>query len=169
MYSYHGLIGEQIPLATGFVLATRRPGVVYFGDAASEEDYALTTFGFAATHRLPVLFVCEDNDLSILTPSKDRRNWNVYDVAASMGLAVANIEDDPSTIHRTVSGLLEQLPAFVNIKTCRHFWHAGIGMDGPPRRDRLREYADTVPGAESIERQAEMDMERLWHERLPRP
>ena len=29
-----------------------------FGDGAAEEDYVLAAMGFAATHKLPVLFVC---------------------------------------------------------------------------------------------------------------
>ena len=162
MYGHHGLIGENIPLATGFCLASKRPTIAYFGDAAAEEDYALTSFGFAATHRLPILYVCEDNDLSILTPIRDRRRWAVHEVAASMGLAAAAIEDDPEAIHDTVQGLLKQLPAFVNVKTCRHLWHAGIGTDGPPRQDRLTEFAGRVPGADSIEATAADSMEGLW-------
>jgi len=41
-FPYHGFIGEHIPLATGYALATHRPTLVYFGDSAAEEDYALT-------------------------------------------------------------------------------------------------------------------------------
>jgi pyruvate dehydrogenase E1 component alpha subunit len=166
MYGHHGLIGENIPLATGHALAAQRPTVVYFGDAAAEEDYALASFGFAATHRLPILYVCEDNDLSILTPTEDRRHWQVQDVAQSMGLAVASIVDDPRIIHETVSGLLNELPAFVNIKTCRHLWHAGVGTDGPPRWDRLDEYRDICLDAQRIEDQVKAYTDELWQEQL---
>lgn len=162
MYPYHGLIGENIPLAVGYALATKRPTAVYFGDGASEEDYALTAFGFAATHQLPILFVCEDNGLSILTKIEERRSWKVLNVAKSMRMQVAEIEDDPDEIFQTVQGLLPRLPAFINIKTCRHHWHAGIGVDGPPERDRLKEYAPCVPDAQRIEQEAMVRAERLW-------
>ena len=168
MYGHHGLIGENIPLATGFSLASRKPTVVYFGDGAAEEDYALSSFGFAATHKLPILYVCEDNDLSILTPVKDRRTWSVCDVAASMHLACAAIDDAPEAIYETVKDLLTRLPAFVGIKTCRHLWHAGVGTDGPPRQDRLNEFRCRVPGAEEIEEQVKDAVERLWQGTLQR-
>ncbi len=163
MYPYHGLIGENIPLAAGYTLASKRPSVVYFGDGASEEDYAITAFGFAVTHQLPMLFVCEDNGLSILTKIEERRNWEVLKVAKSMQMRVAEIEDDPDEIFQTVQGLLPCLPAFVNIKTCRHHWHAGIGVDGPPERDRLKEYAPCVPDAGRIEQEAMARAARIWN------
>jgi len=166
MYGHHGLIGENIPLATGYAFADRKPTVVYFGDAAAEEDYALTSFGFAATHKLPILYVCEDNDLSILTPIKDRRSWNVYDVAKAMGLRTAVIEDEPELIFNTVKDLLKNLPAFINITTCRHLWHVGSGNDGPPKSDRLNEMRNIVPQASKMEEEIKSYVGDLWQERL---
>ena len=166
MYGHHGLIGENIPLATGYALASGRTTVVYFGDAASEEDYALTSFGFAATHKLPILYVCEDNDLSILTPIKARRNWNVYDVTKSMGLASASIQGDPETIYNTVKEMVNDLPAFVNIEVCRHLWHAGANSDGVPECDRLDEMRQIVPDASNIEKEAQYHVKDLWQRRL---
>jgi hypothetical protein len=32
-----------------------------------------------------------------------------------------------------VKQLSNQLPAFLNIFTCRELWHAGTGTDGPPK------------------------------------
>jgi pyruvate dehydrogenase E1 component alpha subunit len=162
MFAYHGLIGEHIPLAAGYALATSQPTVVYFGDAGSEEDYALTAFGFAATHALPVLFVCEDNDLSILTPVRDRRNWQVTDVVRSMGLGCAEVEDDPEQIFQATHALLPRLPAFINVKTCRHLWHAGTGVDGEPAQDRLHLMRDGIVGAHEIEAGAARAARRLW-------
>lgn len=166
MYGHHGLIGENIPIATGYALATGKPTVVYFGDAASEEDYALTSFGFAVTHKLPILYVCEDNDLSILTSIKVRRSWNVYDVTTAMGLASASIGDDPKIILKTVKNLIAHLPAFINIQTCRHLWHVGCGNDGPPKQDRLKEVREVVPKAAEIEEEVRAYVKDLWQRRL---
>lgn len=165
MYGHHGLIGENIPLATGYALASGKPTVAYFGDAASEEDYALTSFGFAVTHKLPILYVCEDNDLSILTPIKDRRNWNVYDVTTAMGLKSRAITDEPSLILDAINELAGNLPAFINIKTCRHLWHAGFGVDGPPKCDRLNEMRNIVPDAKDTEEEVKNYVKDLWQKR----
>ena len=40
------------------------------GDASAEEDYALGALGWASTKELPILFIVEDNNLSILTEKK---------------------------------------------------------------------------------------------------
>jgi acetoin:2,6-dichlorophenolindophenol oxidoreductase subunit alpha len=166
MYGHHGLIGENIPIGTGHAFATRKPTVIYFGDAAAEEDYALTSFGFAATHALPVLYVCEDNDLSILTPIDERRSWQVYELAEAMGLATAHVKDDPGDIYEAARDVLGRLPAFLNIQTCRHLWHMGVGTDGAAQWDRLDEYRDKVPDAQGIENGVKIYVEGLWQEQL---
>lgn len=166
MYGHHGLIGENIPLATGYVLAAGRPTTVYFGDAAAEEDYALTSFGFAATHKLPILYVCEDNGLSILTPISARRNWNIYDVAKAMGLATASVEDEPGILLKATGELIKNLPAFINVKTCRHMWHSGIGNDGPPQMDRLGQMKNKISGAMDTEKEIKDYIRSLWQRQL---
>ena len=40
------------------------------GDASAEEDYVLGALGWASTKKLPILFIVEDNNLSILTEKK---------------------------------------------------------------------------------------------------
>ncbi len=166
MFGHHGLIGENIPLATGFALATNKPTIVYFGDAAAEEDYALSSYGFAVTHKLPILYICEDNDLSILTPIKDRRSWNVYDVCKSMGMRAETLEDDPYIINKQTEYVLNCLPAFLNIKTCRHYWHVGAGMDALPKEDRLDSLRKIIPNADKIESEIKDQMEKIWEKQL---
>ena len=48
MYGHVGLIGDQVPVATGYSIINKKDIVVcYFGDGAAEEDYVLASFGFA--------------------------------------------------------------------------------------------------------------------------
>ena len=94
MYGHHGLIGENVPLAVGAALGNHRPTVCFFGDGAAEEDYVFAAMGYAVTHKLPVLFVCEDNNLSILTPIETRRNWSLTAVAKALGMSAVDITDD---------------------------------------------------------------------------
>lgn len=137
MIGHHGLIGENIPLGVGFALGSGKNTVCFFGDAAAEEDYAFGAMGFASTHKLPVLFICEDNDLSILTHTDVRRNWEMADVASALKIPSVDITDDPWLIAEHTKNLSRDLPAFINVRTCRHFWHTGTGVDGPPEWDRL--------------------------------
>jgi len=137
MFGHHGLIGENVPLAVGYALGTKKNTVCFFGDGAAEEDYVFAAMGFAVTHSLPVLFICEDNDLSILTPVKDRRSWNLSAVAKALGIQAVEIADDPWTIYKTAQDFRGKAPAFINIFTCRANWHVGVGVDAPPEWDRF--------------------------------
>jgi len=137
MFGHSGFMGDQIPIAVGYAMASGERVLAVCGDASVEEDYVFGAMGFAVTHDLPVLFICEDNDLSILTPVATRRSWSMVDVADALGLASVDITDDPWLIAHYVELFLDRLPAFINIRTCRHRWHAGTGTDGPPEWDRF--------------------------------
>ena len=172
MFGHSGLMGDQIPIAVGAALASGSRVLAVMGDASGEEDYVLGAMGYAATKRLPVLFVCEDNNLSVLTPVDTRRSWSLVDVAESFGMQAVDITDDPWLILHHVESLLDHLPAFINVRTCRHLWHAGTGNDGEPEWNRLElikgELARLGLGceAEEIEKESHQMIEQLWEEQL---
>ena len=68
------------------------------GDASAEEDYVLGALGWASTKNLPILFVVEDNNLSILTEKQTRRNWDIHNVSNAFGISSYNISDNPIEI-----------------------------------------------------------------------
>lgn len=168
MFGHHGLIGENVPLGVGAALGSGKPVVCLFGDGAAEEDYVFAAMGFAATHKLPVLFVCEDNNLSILTPVKVRRTWSITNVAKSFGMPALDITDDPWTIIYRTQELTKDLPALLNCFTCRAYWHAGVGMDGPPEWDRFNLVKEELKKLglakeiSEIEIEIQESMEELW-------
>lgn len=168
VYTHTGLIGENISVGVGAALGNGRNTVCLFGDGAAEEDYALTAYGFAATHKLPVLFVCTDNELSVLSPLSKRRSWELCDVAAGFGLVAHDMTDDPFTIMHWVRSMEKQLPALLNIRVCRNYWHAGLGTDAPPRWDRyqiVKEQVRTLgwkAEQRMIEAEAQARMEEVW-------
>lgn len=137
MFGHSGLMGDQVPVAVGYALATQKPVITIVGDASGEEDYVLGALGYAATKQVPLLCVCEDNDLSILTPVNVRRSWRLSDVASAMGLASVDVTDDPLLLASVLKEELVKWPAFMNVHVSRHLWHAGTGNDGPPAWDRL--------------------------------
>ncbi|HAM39145.1 MAG TPA: hypothetical protein DCP53_07120 [Elusimicrobia bacterium] len=172
MFGHHGLIGENVPLGVGAALGSGKPVVCIFGDGAAEEDYVFSAMGFAVTHKLPVLFVCEDNNLSILTTVEVRRSWSVTNVAKALGMPGIDITDDPWTIYKKTQELKNNLPAFINIYTCRARWHVGTGIDNPPEWDRFKIVKDELNGLglsdqiAKIEEEAKTSMEKLWDKKL---
>ena len=173
MVGHHGLIGENIPLAVGAALGNRSKKVVcFFGDGAAEEDYVYPSMGFAITHKLPVLFICEDNNLSILTKKEVRRNWELTDAMSAIGMPSANIIDEPELIAHYVKEFGQNLPAFINCRTSRHMWHEGAGQDGEPEIDRLEIFKQNLlkknikKEIEEIENETKQNVEKLWQKHL---
>ena len=71
------VVGTTIPIAVGYALALKRNGsrgvvAAFFGDGATEEGAFHESLNFAALHRLPILFVCENNFYAIHTPLAKR-------------------------------------------------------------------------------------------------
>ena len=129
IYGHDGLMGSQGPISTGMCYANKMPTICFTGDAAVEEDYFLASIGWASTKKLPIIFVVEDNNLSILTEKKVRRNWEMHDVANAFNMNAFNISDDPNDIKDHLQNVFTE-PMLLNINTIRKFWHAGAGTDG---------------------------------------
>ena len=137
MYGHDGHMGTQVPIGTGACFESGKPTIVFMGDASAEEDYVLGALGWASTKKLPILFVVEDNNLSILTEKKIRRNWNMHEVARSFKMRGYNISDDPNEILKYQKYFFKG-PMLLNINTNRLFWHSGAGIDSEKIFDRYK-------------------------------
>jgi TPP-dependent pyruvate/acetoin dehydrogenase alpha subunit len=137
MFGHTGLMGEQVYLGTGWAYATRKPTIVVMGDATIEEDYVAPALGFAAMQELPVIFVCEDNGLAVLTPTEKRRKWRSVDLARACGLESFDINDDPRAMSQIFENFDFKKPIFMNIHTRRKNRHVGAQLEGKPEWDRL--------------------------------
>ena len=172
MFGHSGLMGDQVPIAVGAALGSGKTVLTVVVDASGEEDYVYGAMGYAVTKGLPVLIVCEDNDLSILTHVSTRRSWGLADVALSLGMAAVDITDDPWLIAHHVSSLLNDLPAFINIRTCRHRWHAGTGIDGEPEWNRFEMFKENLctlglqKEVDEIEQSTNEKVRNIWQTQL---
>tara|TARA_Y100000310_G_C20623180_1_gene784433 strand:- start:30 stop:923 length:894 start_codon:yes stop_codon:yes gene_type:complete len=169
MFGHDGHMGTQVPIATGYALGkTGEKVLAIAGDASIEEDYAMTAMGYAATRKLPILFVCENNDRSILTKVKARRNWDMASVVRGFGMQAYEIADDPWTIMHYAEQLQNDLPAFLDIHTARDIWHAGTGNDGDADWNRAELVDERMKEIglgdklEDIESQNSKIMDQIW-------
>jgi pyruvate dehydrogenase E1 component alpha subunit len=165
IFGHDGLMGSQVPIAVGHCYETQHPTIVFVGDAAAEEDYCLAAYGWASTKNLPILFVVEDNNLSILTEKKIRRNWELSDVALSMKLNSCNLEDDPLKLIEALQGCFSK-PTLLNVNTTRLYWHAGAGKDDN-YFDRYELIMQSLGSAGNlIDTQNKKLVEKLWAQQL---
>jgi TPP-dependent pyruvate/acetoin dehydrogenase alpha subunit len=165
IFGHDGLMGSQVPIAVGHCYSTRKPTIVFMGDASAEEDYVLGAMGWASTKNLPILFIVEDNNLSILTEKKIRRNWEIDDVAKAFKMPGHNIEDNPETIKEFLNNAFEG-PMLLNIKTNRKYWHSGAGQDGDNFDRYENEMKEIGDEAIQIDLENKQLIETLWQQQL---
>mgnify|MGYP001583176898 CR=1 FL=1 len=139
MWGHSGLVADHVPIAVGMAFATREWSVCFFGDSAVEEDVFWPAVGFAVTHHLPVLFVEEDNGLSVVTETAKRRSWQGNSVASGFQCWNMALEDDPFALAEIVSKCTQiRGPRYFRVRTCRKYRHVGPGSDGPMKWDRMQ-------------------------------
>jgi 2-oxoisovalerate dehydrogenase E1 component alpha subunit len=73
--SISSAIAAQIPHAVGAAYAAKvlgedRVAMTWFGDGAASEGYTHEAMNLAAVHKLPVVFVCENNGIAISVPQR---------------------------------------------------------------------------------------------------
>lgn len=166
MYGHDGHMGTQVPIGVGACFTSKKPTVIFMGDASAEEDYVLGALGWASTKKLPILFIVEDNNLSILTEKKIRRNWNMHDVAKSFKMKGFELDDSPNNIIKYKKFFFKE-PILLNIKTNRLFWHSGAGQDDPKKFDRLQnEKLKLGKKAHDLNLKIKKEVNNLWKKHL---
>src|SRR5258706_12896156 len=105
-YSYRALkiapvsqvVASWVPKAAGIAYAAKLRGepsvtLCTFGDGATSQGDFHEGVNFAAVHRLPVVFVCENNSYAISVPIRlQMLNPNVAERAAGYGIAGATVD-----------------------------------------------------------------------------
>ena len=92
-----GIVGASGPTAAGFALAARylRPGTVaaaFFGEGAANQGMLLESLNLAAAWKLPVLFVCKDNQKAITTSSPSVTGGVLTERARGFGMPAEAVD-----------------------------------------------------------------------------
>jgi pyruvate dehydrogenase E1 component alpha subunit len=92
-----GIVGAAGPAACGFALAAQHlnPGaiaVAFFGEGAMNAGMLLEALNLAAVWKLPVLFVCKDDDWSITTRSQSVTGGDLHERARGLGVPPINVD-----------------------------------------------------------------------------
>ena len=88
----NGIVGASMPLSCGAALAAKLRGedsvvVAFFGDGASNQGVFHESLNLAAVWRLPVVFVCENNQYALTTSYRTTTSVErIADRAASYGI-----------------------------------------------------------------------------------
>lgn len=141
MMGASAVVATGIPQAVGYAFAqkAKRTGAIvatFFGDGAIEEGAFWESLNFAVLHRLPILFVCENNLYAIHSPVARRQpSTEPCTRVAAFGLPAVRVDrDDAQGVLEAARVGVEHArsgagPYFMEVMTYRYFEHVGIGED----------------------------------------
>lgn len=127
------MLGANLPVAAGLGFTFKMENVdnvvvAYFGEGASNVGDFHEALNFAGVHRLPIVFVCENNQYAYSVPlEKSMAIDDVADRAASYGFSGVSINgNDVLAVYQTTQGALARArggegPTLIECKTYR--WH----------------------------------------------
>lgn len=134
------IVGGDIPLGTGAALSSvvqhsDRVTAVFFGDGAVDEGTFHESLNFAALKKLPVLYVCENNQYAINAHVSKRHSGEIYQWAHSYDMPSFRINGNDvlevsdyakKAIQRCRNG---EGPTFLECSTYRWKGHIGTVDD----------------------------------------
>jgi pyruvate dehydrogenase E1 component alpha subunit len=166
MLGANGIVGGGVPIAVGAGFANKYRGndtvsVAFFGDGTTNIGAFHEAANMAAALRLPVLFVCENNEYAEYTPRE--RTMAIKDVAeraAAYGMPGTVVDGmDAIAVHEATRQALETTragegPSFLECKTYRYYNHHGIQTLGMKYRsdDEVEEWRqrDAIAALERV-------------------
>lgn len=153
----NGIVGAQIPIGTGIALAEQYKGtknlcVCMFGDGAARQGALHESFNMAMTWKLPVLYICENNQYAMGTSVT--RTSNVQDIH-KLGLGYDMPSEpvdgmDPVAVHEALEKAARHIrsgkgPYFLEIKTYRYRGHSVSDPGNYRTKDELNSYKEKDP------------------------
>ena len=105
----NGIVGAQVPHAAGMALAAKIRGedkiaITFFGDGALYQGLMHETFNMAQKWNLPVIFYCENNRYSEMTPiARTSSVSDIYMFARAYGMESVQIDgNDVEVVYEAV-------------------------------------------------------------------
>jgi len=161
-FGAHAVVGGNISIAAGVALSMQMSGtngvaVILFGDGAFGAGALHEVLNIAASWRLPLLFVCNNNQLSVSTPrSTALAPKNLSDIGLAFGMPSwtvdgMDVEMVASAAQLAVEGVRAgNGPGFLEFVSWRFASHSTTA-----RETRSRAELEEIRGRCPIARQAE--------------
>ena len=136
MLGGNGIVGGQIPVATGAALKIRNKGedgvvLCYFGDGAIHQGSFHEAMNIASIYNLPVIFICENNQYGMGTDFRRVSSVDDFSVmGASYGIQGKQIDGmDAVKVYDEIKKAVDEMrkkpqPRFFEIKTYRYKGHS---------------------------------------------
>ena len=162
----NGIVGAGLPIANGAALAFQMRGtdqicVSFFGDGASNTGSFHEALNLASVWKLPVIFVCQNNEYAFSTPQ--RNHQNICDIAVrGTGYGIPGVCVDGNDVLAVYEAAQEAVgrarkgegPSLLECKTYRWTGHF-VGDSATSYRSK-----------EEVEERKKRDPVKLYREKL---
>jgi TPP-dependent pyruvate/acetoin dehydrogenase alpha subunit len=144
MLGANGVVADGVTIAVGAAQAVKLLGedrvvVAFFGDGAVNRGPLLEAFNWAMIYKLPVLFVCEDNEYAAtVRTSEFTAGDGIVARARSFGIPSQSIDgNDVTTVYNTASRALQAVRKGAPhlIHTTAYRWYGHFAHDSGAYRD----------------------------------
>lgn len=142
-----GVVGSSMPIANGLAWGSQLRGdkrvtVAMFGDGASNIGAFHESLNLAAVWKLPVIFVCQNNEWGEHTAYDKTSNVRVADRAAAYGMAGERVDgNDPFAMYAAAHEAVRRAragegPTLIEAMTYRFHGHVFGDADAYMDKDR---------------------------------
>jgi 2-oxoisovalerate dehydrogenase E1 component len=143
------IVGAGAPIANGLAIAAKERGedrvtIVNFGDGATSIGAVHEAMNLAGIWKLPVIFLCQNNQWGEYTPVPEYTASPDFAVRAqALGFAGHVLDgNDPVTFHAAMKDVIASVrrgdgPVFVEARTYRLGLHAGVGDNKSVTKEEL--------------------------------
>ncbi|MBP7346787.1 pyruvate dehydrogenase (acetyl-transferring) E1 component subunit alpha [Sediminibacterium sp.] len=153
----HGIVGAQIGTGAGLAFAEKYKGtqnvvLCYFGDGAARQGMLHETFNLAMLWKLPVIFICENNNYAMGTSIERTSNViDIYKLADAYEMPADKIDGmTPESVHDAVARAVKRAregdgPTLLEMKTYRYKGHSVSDPQKYRSKEEVEEYKDQDP------------------------
>ena len=153
----HGIVGGQIPLATGLAFGAKYQGtdqvtLCYFGEAAVNQGAFHESLNMAQLWKLPCIYICENNQYGMGTSVERAMSLRdiaqkscAYEIASEFvdGMDVLAIRE--ATLRAVERGRKDHLPTLLEIRTYRFMGHSMSDPGNYRTRAEIEKYQERDP------------------------
>ncbi|CAN5905908.1 thiamine pyrophosphate-dependent dehydrogenase E1 component subunit alpha [soil metagenome] len=157
MLGANGIVGGSMGIACGAGWAFKRRGqdhvaVCFFGDGAVQEGIFNETLNMAAIWKLPVIFVCENNQYAMsLSVKKGFATERISDRAAGYGMAGTSVDGmELDEVHEAATDAVERArngegPTLIEAVTYRYLGHSKSDANLYRTREEIKKWREHDP------------------------
>jgi len=153
----HGIVGAQIGTGAGLAFAEQYRGtdavvLTFFGDGAARQGILHETFNLAMLWKLPVVFICENNNYAMGTSVARSSNvLDIYKLADAYDMPGDSVDGmSPEGVHEAVTRAVKRArekggPTLLEIKTYRYKGHSMSDPQKYRTKEEVEEYKEKDP------------------------